>query len=386
MYIREHEAFGQSPTPSPPPQLFPGPLFERTRNALAGGQWYLGLGLALAAGVRDENKLTSMIFFARHPKRGGRKLEPAEPNFQQLRREWLDIRDRLVRPFLEKQKVSQPVSPNGDVRTAPVTASPAVSDSGLSNAVRAWLAAPDASSRARYESAVQAWIRSADRSAIEILPDSSQRRLFLEQIDWSREYFPGNAPRSAHASSRRAEALFGAIALLVPERRVPKTIRYHDVTKVVVEVPNNPGRKAYLHPEARDAFVRMRDAAALAGISLAIGSSWRSAQRQRSIAKHQPNPKAVAGKRSAHMYGLAVDLRLSVPGLPVWEANTRACNKKTKVCEHMANIVRMYRSPVYKWMALHGREFGWFPYRREPWHWEYNPPGFAQRFEATMSG
>jgi hypothetical protein len=48
----------------------------------------------------------------------------------------------------------------------------------------------------------------------------------------------------------------------------------------------------------------------------------------------------------------------------------------------MPNIVRMYRSPVYKWMALHGREHGWFPYRREPWHWEYNPPGFRERFES----
>jgi hypothetical protein len=78
------------------------------------------------------------------------------------------------------------------------------------------------------------------------------------------------------------------------------------------------------------------------------------------------------------MYGLAVDLRMSVPGLSVSEANTRTQEK-------MANLVRMYRSPVYKWMALRGREFGWYPYRREPWHWEYNAPGFKQRFESGGS-
>jgi hypothetical protein len=47
--------------------------------------------------------------------------------------------------------------------------------------------------------------------------------------------------------------------------------------------------------------------------------------------------------------------------------------------------VRMFRSPVYKWMAVRGREFGWYPYRREPWHWEYNPPGFKERFETAGS-
>jgi hypothetical protein len=46
----------------------------------------------------------------------------------------------------------------------------------------------------------------------------------------------------------------------------------------------------------------------------------------------------------------------------------------------MANVVRMYRSPNYKWLVFNASRFGWFPYRREPWHWEYNPPGFAARF------
>ena len=53
---------------------------------------------------------------------------------------------------------------------------------------------------------------------------------------------------------------------------------------------------------------------------------------------------------------------------------------KTGTSAKMGNIVRMYRSPVYKWMSLRGREFGWYPYRNEPWHWEYNPPGLKARF------
>lgn len=77
------------------------------------------------------------------------------------------------------------------------------------------------------------------------------------------------------------------------------------------------------------------------------------------------------------MYGLAVDLSTRVAGLSLVNASTRAKDR-------MANIVRMYRSPNYKWLALNASRFGWFPYRSEPWHWEYNPPGFAARFEGSV--
>jgi hypothetical protein len=66
------------------------------------------LSLAVLSGDRDVNKLSNLIFFARHPERGGRKLEPTEPNFQQLTREWLDIRERLVRPALLKLPSASP--------------------------------------------------------------------------------------------------------------------------------------------------------------------------------------------------------------------------------------------------------------------------------------
>jgi hypothetical protein len=85
-------------------------LFERIQNALAGGQWYLGLGLAFVAGVRDENKLTNMVFFARHPERRGRKLDKNAPDFEPLSREWLVIRNTIIRPFLAKTSPATPVT------------------------------------------------------------------------------------------------------------------------------------------------------------------------------------------------------------------------------------------------------------------------------------
>jgi hypothetical protein len=67
-------------------------------DALRRGQWSEAIRLAIAGGVRDENRLTDMVFHARHPERQGRPLQPHERQFIQ---EWLDVRDRLVRPALQ---------------------------------------------------------------------------------------------------------------------------------------------------------------------------------------------------------------------------------------------------------------------------------------------
>jgi GH25 family lysozyme M1 (1,4-beta-N-acetylmuramidase) len=59
---------------------------------------------AIQQGVRDENILTDMVFHARHPELGGRRLRREE---QRLIREWLDIRDRSVRPTLQSSSVAR---------------------------------------------------------------------------------------------------------------------------------------------------------------------------------------------------------------------------------------------------------------------------------------
>lgn len=55
---------------------------------------------AVARGERDENRLTALVFSRRHPARRGRKLSSTEPHFERLRSEWIDIRNRLVRPIV----------------------------------------------------------------------------------------------------------------------------------------------------------------------------------------------------------------------------------------------------------------------------------------------
>jgi lysozyme len=71
---------------------------------------------ALIQGERDENKLTNLVFFARHPERQGRKIMRGEPDFERLSQEWLDIRNKLVRPILSGLPSAAPISPSVTTR------------------------------------------------------------------------------------------------------------------------------------------------------------------------------------------------------------------------------------------------------------------------------
>jgi hypothetical protein len=87
---------------------FPTPVLDALRSGPAG----LAIRLAVGLGFRDENKLTSLVFYARHPERAGRPLEKDESGFKVLSQEWLNIRDRLVRPVLKGATPSEgPITP-----------------------------------------------------------------------------------------------------------------------------------------------------------------------------------------------------------------------------------------------------------------------------------
>jgi hypothetical protein len=210
---------------------------------------------------------------------------------------------------------------------------------------------------------IRSWCLDTAQSAIGQIRDPTIRRHFLHEVDWSAEHFP------SPGETNEAERLFRAMGDLVPERRATR-LPYHNVEQDVVKVPDESSQQ--LHPEAANAYVRLRSAAAADGIPLSILSAFRTEAHQQRIRRRNPNPNAAAQRTSAHTYGLAADLRLSVAGLQVKEATTTP----------VTNVIQMYRSPVYKWLFVNGASFGWFPYRREPWHWEYNPPGFARRFVA----
>ena len=131
------------------------------------------------------------------------------------------------------------------------------------------------------------------------------------------------------------------------------------------------GTRKMLNKFAAPQFVKMREAAALDGVDLSIGNSFRDRKRAQAAAKNKENSAAVASY-SPHSLGLAMDLNL----------RTRKFKNVDEVTTRMTNTIKLLSAPAYKWMFEHGAAFGFFQYRNEPWHWEYNPPGFTAQFWA----
>ncbi|MFZ0134394.1 MAG: trypsin-like peptidase domain-containing protein, partial [Desulfobacterales bacterium] len=65
-------------------------------EALKSKDWALALKLAIEAGWRDENNLTNIIFFARHPELPKERLDPKDPAYKQLSAEWKKILDEDI--------------------------------------------------------------------------------------------------------------------------------------------------------------------------------------------------------------------------------------------------------------------------------------------------
>lgn len=63
---------------------------------------------AVAAGERNEGRLTDILFYARHPERRGRRIQPGET---QPAQEWTRIRDTIVRPVLRTLTTVGPSAP-----------------------------------------------------------------------------------------------------------------------------------------------------------------------------------------------------------------------------------------------------------------------------------
>lgn len=233
--------------------------------------------------------------------------------------------------------------------------------------------------RRRLEAAlerIRAWIVDTSRSAVELITEAPGAQHYLRDVRWEHAGYPGNSDNAErNLNPSETEALFARMARLCPERRVPQLIRQLDIDAFVQRVSGQPGKS--LFPAAREAFERMQAAAAQNSVTLTILSAWRDAGSQQQVANSNTNRRAAGGQRSAHRYGLAVDLAMAVSGLNIHghETNTH----------HMADLFAMYRSPAYKWMYVNGESHGFFPYASEPWHWEYNPVGFPDEFPTLVA-
>lgn len=285
------------------------------------------------------------------------------------------LREDLVRGLIEARGPGAAPPLAADVQRA--RAQLARRSNGLRPGTQAHTAVLEDVAGTLLAAAERNFVLDPSRSTLELLEPAARDR-FL-RFAWHPDDFPGG-PRGPHEG--RAAEMFAALVALRPERRPnagPDALLTEPEAGGAAErrilaglttVPATGGMR--LHREAAEAFGRMRAAAAANGVSLVIGDSFRTPARARARAARAGNSVAVA-RFSAHSLGVAIDLLMSVGRLTFVETATRPFQL----------LVDMYRAPVHKWMFLRGDEFGFFPYRAEPWHWEYNPPGFRDRFRAA---
>ena len=224
------------------------------------------------------------------------------------------------------------------------------------------------------------FIHDPKTSGLDIL--GSELSHHFRDFKWQDDDFPGG-PEGPN--EQFADVMVDTLDLVRPERRANSTrdavVLRAEATDAVWDYMTNrwiavPGQERWkLNRFALDSFVRMREQAKREGVDLIILSAHRYPQTAQRNAARAGNPNAVASF-SSHSLGLAVDFKLSHGDLELKETATRP----------MSEVVRMRESPVHKWLLLRGEEFGWYPYQNEPWHWEYNPPGFREMFWAEFPG
>ncbi len=224
------------------------------------------------------------------------------------------------------------------------------------------------------------FILDPETSVIDLLGPELQEH--FRGFEWEYGDYPGGPDGP---NETLADIMVDALDVIRPERRANRTddsvIVREEATEEIWEYLTNqwtkiPGEdKWMLNKYAVDSYVRMREQAAKEGVVLSIKSAHRLREVAERNAAKAGNPAAVASF-SSHSLGLAVDFQMSQEGLEFAEVTTRP----------MAEVVRMRQSPVHKWLFLRGDEFGWYPYQNEPWHWEYNPPGFRPIFWQDFPG
>jgi hypothetical protein len=336
-----------SPAPSAPqPTSRPsnGSLFQRIQNALASGQWYLAMSLAVLAGDRDADRLTNMIFFARHPELKGRKLAATEPLFKQLSREWLDIRDRLVRPFLEKRTAGQLVTPS---KPFVPSATPSKSKSCV---------------QAGSCTACERRLHAAPPPKLQDVPAEFRYHKRGERLDTRALQAYQNMVRAA-----RAEGIFS------PYLKLASGFRDYDLQGKLwrgrlLEMFKTIGCSESSLPCI--AFAIDRTTAALKSLPIphpdgAWLTRFLTELRQGGCALDCDPKKAVQQLRegtappgkSPHHTGRAIDIHVG-----------------GKLSRNDKNVAYQRKQAAYQWLVCNAARFGFYPYNVEPWHWEYNPP------------
>ncbi len=379
-----------------------------------GGEEF-AVGQIARAGFIDAVDLTDLVFGVRHPELGSERIPEGR---QDLAEEWRLIRHTIVEPELVVAQAHAESIAGADA-TAAANATPTLKAGRSGPAPTS--PPPDAGGPATATTK-DAFITSLDRTTFELLPEDERTR--FEAINWVPLDYPGSKGKVQDTSEANlaqwradpavvlftlknpktkaeewhirgshqddAQALLDALARVRPgggERRA-NTGKQAILTKkqfkedpaaydsyIEAQLDDVKGQGVRMNKYAAAKFLEMKDAANAEGVVLKIGNAFRERKVAEANAAKKANAKAVASY-SSHSLGLAMDLNLRTKGSGMVAGGTTSTA--------MTNVIDLLRAPAYKWMFMRGADFGFYQFRMEPWHWEYNPKGFRDEFWAEM--
>lgn len=290
-------------------------------DALGKGSYAAAVALLGTAGHRSENDLTNVIFYFRHPQVLGRKILPHE---RELQRDWIQIRDTIVRPILQR-------------RSTPTTTRGTPGRTSISSAGLRWYGPGDATPelltfmRAVYDRQVAL----SQGSFVDTLPESAVKRV------------EGGHRALAPAADAAISMLAAARADLAKEGR----------TDLVVGITS-----AYRSADEQYAIWQGKGH----GGSRGFPYYYRQTERARQKAtggEHGPAAVTLLARfmkkwiaapgYSNHQDGLAFDLGIAEKGRPLKKINTDAW--------------------FHQWLVKNADRFDFCPYPTEAWHWVYRP-------------
>lgn len=324
---------------------------KKVRDLLKlGGLWHAAVAEAIKAGICDANKLTDLVFYDIRPERelpdgSYRPLEPGEPNFSQLVEEWKALKDFFVLPTLKAYNcgsLNQPqsvtaciASSGGRIRCGNCETREKRLTSGIPTNLLS--IPPELRFQGRKgrlsESALRAYQQLLKAARSDGIPEP-----YLTIISSYRSYDIQASLWRTRLLERFSKLGYSSQNLNCVKSAINKT------TKALKARPVPHSKNAW-----RDRFLAELNKARCSGPG-----------NPGSIVQGLRNTTAPPG-RSSHQTGHTVDIAVGhAPGFKTISAK-------------LENVNWQRRHAPFQWMVCNASRFGFYPYIREPWHWEYNP-------------
>jgi len=325
-------------------------------DALSKGAWQTAIAVAIGAGHRDLNTLTNMVFWFRHPQLISQKIRADQ---RDLAREWLEIRDQIVKPALAGAGPSAAPNPTPSAPSTPSSAPsmPAPATAGV---------------RTSIPSDVLRWYGPDDQDTPELR--AFMRRVYdLHVKRSSKDDFVDTLPRKA------IEEIWPKSGLWARKDAAKKAREMFDAARTAIA-----------------------DAGKTGEIRIGIRSAYRSADEQLDIWQGQSKKgkggfpyyyKKTKPERSKAKYGgehsekaaayLAWYLAQCVAA-PGYSNHQDGLALDLSTRKGKGNLVKVYKgSWFHDWLVANAKKrFNFHPLASEDWHWTYRPPRGGSSSEA----